>query len=124
MMRLQEIKIRENLSDEEVFEKALKKNHIHREDVSSWRIIKKSVDARNKRDVHFVYVFEVELSNGVQCDPNGEECSPLRCLMAHEVRHYSNEAGDYRCRSIWLICCLYNGATRFKTNCHRARKNS
>ena len=63
MFRLNDIQIRENISDEEVLEIALKKLKIPNNKISSWRIYKKSIDARNKNDVHFVYTIDIECSD-------------------------------------------------------------
>ena len=63
MIRLKEIKIRENLSNEEIFEKALAKNKLNKNEVSEWRIYKRSVDARKKDDIHYNYIFDVKLKN-------------------------------------------------------------
>ena len=49
------VKIYDNLTDEEVFNIACKKNKVNKEDVLSWNIAKKSVDSRRKDDVHFSY---------------------------------------------------------------------
>ncbi len=64
-MIISDIKIYENKSDDEVFKLALKKAKINLDDVIEWHILKKSVDARRKSDVHYDYSFEVYL--------NGEE---------------------------------------------------
>ena len=61
MVRLREIHIRENLTEEEVFHKAIQKYKISESSVKTWRVFHKSIDARNKQDVHFVYTFDVEL---------------------------------------------------------------
>lgn len=63
MYRLKDVKIRENLSDEEVFKIAAKKNGVDESKVTSWHIFKKSIDARNKDDVHFVYTIDIECSD-------------------------------------------------------------
>ena len=63
MIRISDIKIRENLSDEEIFEYAIKTNKIKSQDIVKWKISKKSVDARDKNDVHFVYSIDIELKN-------------------------------------------------------------
>lgn len=63
MIRLKEIKIRENLSTEEIFEKTLAKNKLNKNEVSEWRIYKRSVDARKKDDIHYNYIFDVKLKN-------------------------------------------------------------
>ena len=63
MIRISDIKIRENLSEEEIFEYAIKTNKIKSQDIVKWQISKKSVDARDKNDVHFVYSIDIELKN-------------------------------------------------------------
>ncbi len=63
MFRLKDIKIRENISDEEVLEKALKKAKIPSDKVSYWKIYRKSIDARNKNDVYFVYTIDIECND-------------------------------------------------------------
>ena len=60
MYRLKDIKIRENISNEEVLNRALRKANIPRNLVLSWRIFRKSIDARNKNDVHFVYTIDID----------------------------------------------------------------
>ncbi len=64
MYRLKDIKIRENISDEEVLLRALKKLNIPRNSVDYWRIYKKSIDARDKNDVHFVYTIDISCNEG------------------------------------------------------------
>ena len=63
MIRLKNIKIRENLSEEQVFKKAISKNKIKPEEVEKWYIYKKSIDARKKGDIFFNYTIDVELKN-------------------------------------------------------------
>ena len=63
MYRINNIKIRENLSNQEIFDYTIKKNRIEKNDVLDWRISKKSIDARKKGDVHFIYSIDVELKN-------------------------------------------------------------
>ena len=60
MYRLKDIKIRENISDIEVFKRAIKTYGISESKVKRWRIFKKSIDARNKADVHFVYTIDID----------------------------------------------------------------
>ncbi len=63
MIRLENIKIFEDLTEEEVINKALKKNKIDSNDVVETNIIKKSIDARDKRNVHYNYAIDVELKD-------------------------------------------------------------
>ncbi len=63
MLRINHIKIRKDLSNAEVFEIAIHKAHIKKEDILSWRIARKSIDARNKQDVHYTYSIDVAVKN-------------------------------------------------------------
>lgn len=58
-MRISNIKIYQDISDEEVVEIACKKNHINQSEIVSWKIFKKSIDARNKKDIHYNYTIDV-----------------------------------------------------------------
>ncbi len=63
MLRVPEIKL--SLDDDEQLLKIelAKKLKIPQESISSYRIFKKSVDARKKSQIHFVYTLDVELKN-------------------------------------------------------------
>ena len=63
MIRLRDIKIRENLREEQVLKKAILKNGIKLEEVNKWYIYKKSIDARKKEDIFYNYTIDIELKN-------------------------------------------------------------
>ncbi len=63
MLKLSNIKIYEDLDDDILLEKCLKKYNINKKDVLSWHILKKSIDARNKNDIHYNYSICVEVKN-------------------------------------------------------------
>lgn len=63
MIRLKDIKIREDLSNEQVFQNAILKNKIKQEEVSNWYIYKKSIDARKKEDIYYNYTIDLELKD-------------------------------------------------------------
>ena len=63
MFRINNIKIRKDISNNEIFEITIKKNRIDKSDVINWNISKKSIDARNKEDVHYIYCIDLELKN-------------------------------------------------------------
>lgn len=67
MYRINNVKIRENISNDEVLLRALKKVNIPRSSVDYWRIYKKSIDARDKNDVHFVYTIDIECKEKKLC---------------------------------------------------------
>ncbi len=60
MLRLENIKIREDLSDEDVVREACKKYQISFSDVEFYNIFKKSIDARNKDDIFYNYTIDVK----------------------------------------------------------------
>ena len=59
MIRIDNLKIYEDLSEEEVINKALKKNKIDKKDIIDTNIIKKSIDARDKKNVHYNYAIDI-----------------------------------------------------------------
>ena len=63
MIRLKDIKIREDLTNEQVFQKVISKNKIRSEEVSKWYIYKKSIDARKKEDIYYNYTIDLELKD-------------------------------------------------------------
>ena len=63
MIRLKDIKIREDLTEDQVLERAIAKNKIKLDEVEKWHIYKKSIDARKKDDIHYNYTIDVELNN-------------------------------------------------------------
>ncbi|MGI6608887.1 MAG: NAD(P)/FAD-dependent oxidoreductase [Erysipelotrichaceae bacterium] len=63
MLRIDNVKIFEDISNEEVIKKALKKAKIKTDDFISGKIIRKSIDARDKNNVHYNYIVDVQVRN-------------------------------------------------------------
>lgn len=63
MIRIGQIKIPYKEGDRRVLETVLKKLHIHEKDVESWKIFKKSIDARKKQDIMAVYTVDLCLKH-------------------------------------------------------------
>lgn len=63
MLRLENIKIREELEISEIVKYACKKNGINFNEVIDYYIYKKSVDARNKDDIFYNFTIDVKLNN-------------------------------------------------------------
>lgn len=63
MIRISNIKIYEDISNKDIFEKTIKKYKINKNDVTQWHISKKSVDARKKDDVHYSYSIDLKFKN-------------------------------------------------------------
>ena len=53
MIRLRDIKIKEDLTNEQVFKKAISKYKIKPEEVEKWYVQRKSIDARKKEDIYY-----------------------------------------------------------------------
>ncbi len=63
MLLIENIKIFEDLKDEEVIKIAIKKNSINKKDIIEANIIKKSIDARDKSNVHYVYSLSIKVKD-------------------------------------------------------------
>ena len=63
MIRLKDIKIREELTKEQIFQKAISKYNIKPDEVQKWYIYRKSIDARKKDDIYYNYALNIELKD-------------------------------------------------------------
>ena len=63
MLRINNIKIRKEVTRNELFDIAIKKHHIKKEDILEWHIARKSIDARKKDDVHYTYAINLVVKN-------------------------------------------------------------
>lgn len=63
MIRISNLKIYENISDEDILNIIIRKYNMSKENITEWHISKKSIDARKKDDVHFSYSVDISLTN-------------------------------------------------------------
>lgn len=63
MIRINNIKIRKDISKEELLDFIIEKKQINKNDIIEWHISKKSIDARKKEDVHYIYSIDLKLKN-------------------------------------------------------------
>ena len=61
MIQISNIKIRKDISDTKLFETIIKKYKIEPKDVVEWHISRKSIDARKKDDIHYIYSIDLKL---------------------------------------------------------------
>lgn len=61
MIRIDNIKIYEDLTEEELFNKVYNKYKIDVKDVIESKIVKKSIDARDKDNVHYNYIIDIKV---------------------------------------------------------------
>ena len=66
MYRIENIKIRQDFNNQELIEYICKKYKINIKDISSWRIYKKSVDARDKNDIFYNYTIDIESNKKIK----------------------------------------------------------
>ena len=60
-MRISNIKVFEDITEEELLNRVCKKNKIDKSKIVSWNIFKKSIDARDKSNVHYNYTVDIFL---------------------------------------------------------------
>ena len=63
MIRIRQVKAKINASDEELIKKIADKLKINQDEILDYSIKKKSLDARDKQDIHYVYEFDVEVKD-------------------------------------------------------------
>ena len=63
MIRINNIKVDKNISDEEVFNIIIKKYKMSKDEVNKWYISKKSIDARRKDNIHFSYSIDIDIKS-------------------------------------------------------------
>ena len=63
VIRIDNYKVFKDLSKDELFEEVIKKCKIDKNDLIDIKIVKKSIDARDKRNVYYNYAFDVKVSN-------------------------------------------------------------
>ena len=63
-MKIDNLKLSPTADEKEVFSLALKKSGLKRSQIKSYRILKKSIDARDKNNIKIVY--SVEISDTVE----------------------------------------------------------
>jgi len=63
MIRLNQVKLNINHKEEEIIKAISKKLRVKLSDIHSYKLVKRSIDARKKPDLYYVCVFDVKVSN-------------------------------------------------------------
>jgi len=63
MLRIENTKIYEDLQEEDLITKILNKNKVSKKDLVTYNIVKKSIDARDKSNVHYNYTLDIEVKD-------------------------------------------------------------
>ena len=66
MLKVDQLKLDISHSSDDLLSLISKKLRVKSSDITSWAILKKSVDARKKPDVYFVYSVSVELAGNLE----------------------------------------------------------
>ncbi len=63
MLRLENVKVYKDLDEQEVIRRTLIKNWVDEDDVITANVVKKSIDARDKKNVHYTYAIEFDVKD-------------------------------------------------------------
>lgn len=63
MIRINNIKIYEDISEEKILNLVVEKYKMLKKDIEEWHISKKSIDARKKDNVHYSYSIDISIKN-------------------------------------------------------------
>ena len=104
MLRINNIKIRDNLSKEMLIKYVIKKYHIKESDILDWHIIKRSIDARKKSDIFFNYTIDIKVKDENQY-PNISKVDEFnieefKCSKFFKKRKFSCYYWSWSC---WFI---------------------
>ncbi len=78
MIRLNQIKMPLDATREDFIRDVSKRLKVKEDSIKSLTVSRKSVDARDKSNVYFVYSFDVELNRSISLPKNAEEISPYK----------------------------------------------
>lgn len=81
MLRINNFKIRKDLSESEILSLAIEKNNIDKSDILDIFISKKSIDARKKDDVHYNYSIDLEVKD----ESKYKKFSPVKKLEIPKI---------------------------------------
>lgn len=117
MLRFKQIKIREDIPEKEVFNLICKKYNLDKSIIVSWHIFKKSIDARDKNDIHYSYSVDIEFEiekeqiifNKIKNKKNVEivekpELKQIEVMRKSKFKPVIIGAGPAR-----VICCTNTG---------------
>ncbi len=83
-MRVSDLKIFEDLTQDEILEKACKKAKINKSDIAKWSIYKKSIDARDKNNVHYNYTIDLYTKVEILNIPKDEQANKNLLLVENK----------------------------------------
>lgn len=75
MIRVSELKVPLNGTKEELEKRLAKALRLPKEEILSYRIFKRSLDARKKENIHYVYVVDAKLKNEKKYKPSSKQIS-------------------------------------------------
>ena len=61
MFRISNIKVYNDINDDDIINIIIKKYNINSDDIINWHISKKSIDARKKDNVHYNYSIDLQI---------------------------------------------------------------
>ena len=108
MKRINNIKIYEDLDNNSLIELICKKYHIVYEDILDWHIIKKSIDARNKDNIHYLYNIAISFKS----EKKYSKFDDYKKFELPNINIKNNNLERPRttcncwCRTCWSVCSI------------------
>lgn len=95
MIRIQQVKLPLEHSEEDLLEKAAETLKIKKDQIKSLTIFRKSIDARKKDDIIFIYALDVELYNEIKVSKRNNNISVVEPFI-YEVEVTGNKPIEKR----------------------------
>ena len=110
MIQISNLKLQIPHTTKRLKEKALKQLHIREQDLIGFRIAKRSLDARKKPVLYYVYTLELSVKNEAG-EKSAEKCKRLQgkadiCTGSNRHRNTCTCADDRRKRTGRIILCI------------------
>lgn len=93
MFRLNQIKLKPEQTKEDLIHKIGKQLHIRKEEIKEIRIVRRSIDARKKPDVYYIYTVDVSLSHGAE-QRILQKKSKFDISIPEHISYHMPSAGD------------------------------
>ncbi|MGN1142625.1 MAG: NAD(P)-binding protein, partial [Oliverpabstia sp.] len=102
MIRISQIKLPIHHDQSMLVEKICQQLKIHPEDIITWKIIRRSVDARKKPDLKFVYTVEVETNKERKIANRLRKVNDKNLMLTHPQKYDFPVSGTERlsCRPV------------------------
>lgn len=93
MIQISQIKLPIDAKKEELEQKICRILHVRKEDINHWKVLKRSVDARKKPDLFYVYTVEVETGKEAKLKKNRRLVGNKNIMLTKRQRYLLPQPG-------------------------------